>query len=286
MGRLMTFAGGLAALAAAVLAIFWLLQRRMLYFPIGVVPAPASIGLANVEPVSFTTSDGIDLGGWWVGVPGSARATIVVFNGNAGNRAHRAPLAAALQRHGFQVLLLDYRGYGGNPGAPSEDGLARDSRAARAFLAARPEVDPSRVVYFGESLGTAVAIDLAAEFPPAALVLRSPFTSMVDLGRHHYPFLPVRWLLRDRYVSIDRIQRLRIPILVLAGARDRIVPLESTRRLYDAANGPKRLWVLPEADHNDLELLAGEAMLRAIVDFLEPLLQSFTTRDAKDTKKR
>ena len=286
MGRVTTLAGGLAALVAAVLAIFWLLQRRMLYFPDGDVPAPGSVGLANVAPVSFTTSDGIELGGWWVGVPGSARATVVVFNGNAGNRSHRALLAAALQRHGFQVLLMDYRGYGGNPGAPSEDGLARDSRAARTFMAARSDVDPLRLVYFGESLGTGVAIDLASEFPPAALVLRSPFTSMVDIGRHHYPFLPVRWLLRDRYASIDRIRHLRIPILVLAGARDRIVPLEYTRRLYEAANEPKRLWVLPEADHNDLELLAGEGMLQAILDFLEPLLTPSIAKDAKDSPER
>jgi fermentation-respiration switch protein FrsA (DUF1100 family) len=281
MGRLTMLAGWVVAIVAAVLAIAWLLQRRLLYFPFGDTPAPDSVGLVNVEPVSFTTSDGIALGAWWVGVRGTARATVVVLNGNAGNRSHRAPLAAALQRHGFQVLLMDYRGYGGNPGAPSEEGLGRDSRAARAFVIARADVDPSRVVYFGESLGTAVAIDLASEFPPAALVLRSPFTSMVEIGQHHYPFLPVRWFLRDRYGSIDRIRHLRIPTLMLAGEHDRIVPLDSTRRLFDAANEPKRLWVLPDADHNDLELLAGERMLQAILDFLGPILPLSTTKDTK-----
>jgi fermentation-respiration switch protein FrsA (DUF1100 family) len=195
-----------------------------------------------------------------------------VFHGNAGNRAHRGPLAAALQRHGLQVFLVDYRGYGGNPGTPTESGLAKDSRAARAYLNGRPDIDRSRIVYFGESLGTAVAIDLAAEHPPAALVLRSPFTSMADVAQHHYPFLPVHLLLRDRFAAIDQIRRLQVPLLVIAGGRDRIVPIESSRRLYDAAVASKTFLVLPGADHNDYELLAGDEMIRSIVSFLQPLM--------------
>ena len=169
------------------------------------------------------------------------------------------------------MLLVDYRGYGGNPGTPTENGLAADSRAAQAYLAGRPDVDASRIVYFGESLGTAVAIDLAVEHPPAALVLRSPFISMRDLGQHHYPFLPVRLLLRDRFAAIDHIRQIRVPLLVIAGGRDQIVPIEHSRRLYDAAVAPKTLLVLPDADHNDDELLAGDEMIRGIVRFLQPL---------------
>jgi hypothetical protein len=222
--------------------------------------------------VTFETGDGLRLSGWFFAAPGaSPRVTVLVFNGNAGHRAHRSPLAAALHRHGLQVLLVDYRGYGGNPGTPSENGLAADSQAARAYLAGRPDVDRSRIVYFGESLGTAVAVALAVEHPPAALVLRSPFTSMIDLGRHHYPFLPVRLLLRDRFAAIDRIQHVRVPLLVIAGGQDRIVPIDNSRRLYDAAVAPKTLVVLPDADHNDFELLAGVEMIQAIVRFLQPL---------------
>ncbi|OFV90940.1 MAG: hypothetical protein A3G76_16355 [Acidobacteria bacterium RIFCSPLOWO2_12_FULL_65_11] len=265
-------AGNVVVIVAAVLALIWTMQRRFMYFPAGGVPPPGEIGLTGVEPVTFETSDGLALRGWFFGASGpSPRVTVLVFNGNAGNRAHRGPLAAALRRHGLQVLLVDYRGYGGNPGAPSENGLTVDGRAARAYLAGRPDVDRSRLVYFGESLGTAVAVALAVEHPPAALVLRSPFTSMGDLGQHHYPFLPVGLLLRDRFAVIDQIQRVRVPLLVIAGGHDRIVPIENSRRLYDAAVAPKTLLVLPDADHNDYELLAGDEMIQAIVRLLQPL---------------
>ena len=261
------------AVVAAVLALIWTTQRRLIYFPAEGVPAPSAIGLTWVEPVTFETTDGIELSGWFLAASASRpRVTVLVFNGNAGNRAYRAPLAAALHEHGLQVLLVDYRGYGGNPGTPTENGLALDALAAQAYLAGRPDVDASRLVYFGESLGTAVAVGLAAEHPPAALVLRSPFTSLTDVGRHHYPFLPVRLLLRDRFRAIDQIQRTRAPLLVIAGGRDRIVPIEYSRRLYDAATAPKTLLVLPGADHNDEELLEGDEMIQAIVRFLQPLM--------------
>lgn len=254
---------------AALLFLLWAGQRGMMYFPVAELPSPVALGLEGVESVTFATADGVSLGGWFfpVGEPGP-RGSVIVFNGNAGNRAHRVPLARALGRHGFQVLLTDYRGYGGNPGAPTEAGLASDARAAQAYLSSRPDVDASRIVYFGESLGTAVAIDLATDHPPAALVLRSPFTSMVDIGRYHYRFLPVGWLLRDRYASIDRIRQVRAPLLVIAGERDRIVPIEYSRRLYEAAGEPKAFVPIPGADHNDPELLAGEAMVSAVVGFL------------------
>ena len=272
MSRPLIIATGSVAVIVAVLALIWTWQRRLMYFPSGGVPTPAESGLTHVEPVTFETTDGLRLSGWFVPASGpSRRVTVLVFNGNAGNRAHRGPLAAAFHRHGLQVLLVDYRGYGGNPGAPTEIGLAADSRAARAYLAGRPDVDPSRIVYFGESLGTAVAIDLAVEYPPAALVLRSPFTSMADVGQHHYPFLPVRLLLRDRFAAIDQIRRIQVPLLVIVGGHDRVVPIDNSRRLYDAAVAPKTLLVLPDADHNDAELLAGEEMIRAIVRFLQPL---------------
>jgi hypothetical protein len=273
MGRPMMTAAGFIVVIAIVLALVWTMQRRLMYFPTPGVPMPGEVGLTNVEQVTFETADGLRLTGWFVAASGSSpRGTVLVFNGNAGNRAHRGPLAAALRKHGLQVLLVDYRGYGGNPGAPTEIGLAADSRAARAYLVGRPDVDASRLVYFGESLGTAVAVNLAIEHPPMALILRSPFTSMGDLGQRHYPFLPVRLLLRDRFAAIDQIHSIRVPLLVIAGGLDRIVPIEQSRRLYDAAMAPKTLVVIPHADHNDYELLAGDDMIEAIVRFLQPLM--------------
>jgi hypothetical protein len=270
VGRLVIAAGMVAAVAAATVGIAWLLQGRLMYFPTRDVPPPEAVGLKEVAAVSFETADGLRLNAWFIGAPGpSPRPAVLVFNGNAGNRAYRAPLAAALRRLGLHVLLTDYRGYGDNPGTPSESGLAADAAAARAYLAGRRDVDAARLVYFGESLGTAVAARLAAEQPPAALILRSPFTSMADLARHHYPFLPAGLLLRDRYRTIDRIGSVRAPILVIAGGRDSIVPVESSRRVYEAAADPKTLVVLPQADHNDLALLAGAELIAAVARFLD-----------------
>ena len=255
--------------AAGVLLLFWAFQRSLIYFPIDHVPAPQGVGLSEVEAVTFQTEDGLGLHGWFVMSPvDPAPGTIIVFNGNAGNRAYRAPLAAALRDHGYQVLLFDYRGYGGNGGAPSEAGLLADARAARAYLLGRADVEASRLVYFGESLGGAVAIALAGEHEPAAMVLRSPFTSLVDVGRVHYPFLPVSLFLWDRFESIDAIGDITCPMLVVAGDRDRIVPVGQSRRLFDAARGPKELVILAGGDHNDPQVAVGEEMIGAVVRFL------------------
>jgi uncharacterized protein len=242
------------------------LQRRLIYFPSrGPVPAVAGV-LPGGEDVVLETDDGIRLGAWFL--PASDRGpAVLICNGNAGDRMMRAPLAAALSRAGLSVLLFDYRGYGGNPGRPSEDGLAADARAAREFLAARPEVDLGRIAYFGESLGAAVVVRLALEWPPAAMVLRSPFTSLTDVGRLHYPWLPVAAGLTDRYPSIDRIARLAAPLLVIAGERDTLVPAELSRRLYERACGPKRFVLVPGADHNSMELLDGTRMVDEMVRF-------------------
>jgi fermentation-respiration switch protein FrsA (DUF1100 family) len=260
----------LFALIGGVLLLFWAGQRKLIYYPFADVPSPAQAGLPQAQPVTFPTDDGLALNGWLV--PASTTAVegaVIVFNGNAGNRAFRADLGRYFSEHGYSVLLFDYRGYGGNPGVPSEDGLTRDARAARRFLDSRPDIDRRRIVYFGESLGAAVAVGLALEQPPLALVLRSPFTSLADAGRYHYPYLPVRWLLSDRYPSIERIGRVNSPVLVIAGDRDTIVPTDQSRRLFEAAPQPKRLMIVEHTDHNDEELNAGRRMLDGVIEFLK-----------------
>ncbi|MDV3134006.1 alpha/beta hydrolase [Mycobacterium sp. 29Ha] len=264
MKRLAVVVAIVALVASGLLALAWSQQRRLIYFPSpGPVP-PAATMLPNGQDVVLD-SDGIRLGAWYFPVAGGGPA-VLVCNGNGGDRSGRIALAAALNRIGLSVLLFDYRGYGGNPGRPSEDGTAADARAAQAWLAARPGVE--KIAYFGESLGGAVAVGLTVERPPAALILRSPFTSLPDVGAMHYPWLPVRRLLMDRYPSIDRIGSVHVPVMVIAGDRDDIVPEALSRRLYDAANEPKRYVLVPGGGHNDPEMLDGRQMLTEIQGFL------------------
>jgi uncharacterized protein len=269
MGRPVNVAFALIAVVAGVLLLLWIAQRRLIYFPTQSLMSARDAGLPDAESITFSTPDGLTLGGWFVGSTGPApRVTVLVLNGNAGNRAYRAPLAAALREAGLQVLLIDYRGYGGNPGTPTEEGLHSDAAAALTYLKSRADVDSARLVYFGESLGAAVALRLAVEHPPAALILRSPFASLADVGRHHYPVLPVGLLLRDRFASIDIAGRIRSPVLMIAGDRDAVVPIGHSQRLYDAIEAPKSFVTIAGADHNDLELLAGDEMIQAVLRFI------------------
>lgn len=268
MRQVVLVAGVVLAVYAVVVMLAWAFQRQLIYLPWGQAGAPAAAGLADAEKVSVPTRDGLELAAWLVPAEGRRLATVLVLPGNAGNRALRAPLAARLSEAGLEVLLVDYRGFGGNPGQATEPGLRADARAARAFLLEQAEVEPDELVVFGESLGAAVAVDLAAEHGSAAVVLRSPFTDLAAVGRQAYPFLPVRALLKDRYRAIERIGAVDAPVLVLVGSDDGIVPPEQSRRLYEAAAHPKRLRVFEGLGHNDVELLAGDAVIAEIVDFL------------------
>jgi fermentation-respiration switch protein FrsA (DUF1100 family) len=278
----------LVAVAVLLVAVglLWSQQRRLIYYPAPRAVPPAAAMLPAAEEVSFPTEDGLRLAGWFVppaGPPGRGAGqprspAVLVCNGNAGNRSLRAPLAAALARAGLAVLLFDYRGYAANPGRPTEPGLAADARAALAYLAARPDVDPARLVYFGESLGAAVALRLAVERAPAALVLRSPFASLAEVGRRYYPWLPVSRLLFDHYDTLGRVGRLAAPLLVVAGEGDRIIPAAHSRRLFDAAPAPKRFVLLPGADHNDFGLLAGPRLLDELLAFLRDVRALGATR--------
>jgi fermentation-respiration switch protein FrsA (DUF1100 family) len=262
-----------ALVAAVILAILYVMQRSLIYFPGSTGPGTDLLP-AGAEEVEIPTADGLRLAGWFLPAEGpSPSPAVLIFNGNAGDRSHRLPLAEALHYRGYAVLLFDYRGYAGNPGSPSEDGLRADARAAVDTLAARSDVDPERIAYFGESLGAAVAGGLATERPPAALILRSPPSSLADVGRHHYPFLPiVDALLMDRYPLAEQLRDVRVPLLVLATDRDEMVPADLSRRVLDAAAGPKRYGSLDASHHNDPALLAGEEMLGAITLFLDESL--------------
>ena len=252
-----------------LLAALWLFQRSLIYFPAQALPSVEDV-LPGAEAISFRTEDGISLGAWFLPAEDLNAPVVIVFNGNAGNRADRANLARGLADRGVAVLLFDYRGYGGNEGRPTEKGLARDARAARNFVDQRWQ---GPVVYFGESLGSAVATRLASESAPAALMLRSPFPSLAAVGRVHYPFLPVGPLLWDDFETIKWIEQVDAPVLVVVGTEDEIVPIELSDRLYEAIPGPKTRLVIEGARHNDSELTSGPKLIREVALLLTLLAE-------------
>lgn len=248
-----------AAVLILLLGLLWVFQRRLIYLPDGGPVPPAGEVIPGARDVSFTTSDGIRLTAWYV--PGDHDVTVLIMGGNAGNRLHRAPLARALAAYGLPVLLMDYRGYGGNPGSPTEEGLHLDA------LAARGVIKSPRVIYFGESLGAAVATGLALERPPDGLVLRSPFTDLAAAGQLNYPFIPVRPLLRDRFPVAETIQQVKAPVVVVYGAADTIVPPRLSRTVAEAAKATTV--EVPGAGHNDLVLLNGRELVGAVAELAE-----------------
>ena len=226
-------------------------MNALLYLPARTIAqTPAAAGLRFTD-VAFRAADGERLHGWWVPASRPVIGHVLLVHGNAGNVGDRVPHLALLSAAGFDVLAFDPPGYGRSGGRPSELGTHRDARAARDALLLQQGVEAGRVLYLGESLGGAIALALALELPPAGLILQSTFTSVRDMARRHYPFLP-RALVPDAYPSRRRIPRLRAPLLVLHGARDDIVPLMHGEELYEAAPEPKRIVVFPDAGHNDM----------------------------------
>ena len=253
-------------LLTLLVGLLWTLQRALIYLPDGGPVGAAGTQLPGARDVTLTTSDGLRLGAWYLPGSDADAPAVLVANGNGGHRGMRAPLARALGEAGLAVLLFDYRGYGGNAGSPSEEGLALDVRAAREFLLREAHVPPRRLVFFGESLGAAVVTELATQHPPGGLVLRSPFVDLAAVGTVHYPFLPVRLLLRDHYPVAEQLGRIRVPTTVVYGSADSIVPPAQSRAVADAAARLHRLVGVPGADHNDPVLLDGDAVVSAVVE--------------------
>lgn len=260
---------GVVVVVALVVTLAYLFQRKLVYLPSdGPVPSAGDV-LPGARDVTLTTTDGLRLGAWFVpALGGDTEAdrgvTVLVAAGNAGDRSLRAPLAQALRERGLSVLLFDYRGYGGNPGDPTEEGLALDVRAAREYLVADLDVPQDRLVYFGESLGCGVVTELATEHPPGGLLLRSPFTELSAVAQEHYPFLPTKLLLKDRFPVAENVARVRVPTTVVYGSADSIVPAEQSRAVADAAAGEVERVEVRDADHNDSVLLDGPQVIDAV----------------------
>ncbi len=259
-----------AALAAAVLgalAVAMSFENSLLYFPTReLASSPRAHGL-RADELTLATDDGERLAGWWI--HGEGNRALLFFHGNAGNAADRLERARLLNtRFGLDVFLVDYRGYGRSTGSPSEDGLYRDARAIYRAAGERG-FSPDRVVLFGESLGSAVAAELASEVPVGAVVLETPFLSVREMAREHYPWVPAL-LIRSRFDSAARVPSISAPKLFLVAGEDEIVPPEQGLRLHALAREPKSLYVIPGAHHNDTYVAGGEAYWKALGRFLAP----------------
>ncbi|GIV59615.1 alpha/beta hydrolase [Rhodocaloribacter litoris] len=262
---LLTLLGGYALL---VLVVFTF-QHRLLFLPSpDLGPTPAAHGLAY-EDVTLETEDGERLHGWWIPAE-HPRATLLLFHGNAGNISGRLPLISVWHGLGLNVFVFDYRGYGRSTGTPSEEGLYRDAAAAWHYLTATRGLAPEEVLLLGRSLGGGPATWLAERAGPGALILESTFTSVPDVAARHYPFLPVRWLARHRFDNLDRIRRIRVPVLVIHSPEDEIVPYAHGRALFDAAAGPKTFLEIA-GRHNDGFAVSAPRYTEGVRAFLASL---------------
>jgi fermentation-respiration switch protein FrsA (DUF1100 family) len=233
-----------------LLALMYVFQRSLMYFPDPTRTSPAAAGLPQAEEITLTSSDGETLVAWYV-PPRDTKPVVIYFQGNAEGLAERVGRFTWLTADGNGLLALCYRGYCGSTGKPSASGLIRDAMAAYDFVRAR--FPARRIVLFGESLGTGVAVALAAEREIGALILDAPYTSIADVGAAAYPFAPVRWLLKDSFRSDQRIARVKAPLLMLHGARDNIVPIAFGEKLFSLANQPKHMVRFPLGGHVNLD---------------------------------
>lgn len=235
----------------AMLVLLFAFQRSLIYHTNNYDPQLSAYDLPDTREVRVPTADGLSLRAWWRPPPGPEAPVVLYLHGNAGSLGARAVKIRPFLDQGFGVLLLAWRGFSGNPGSPTEEGLYEDGRAALRFLDAQG-IAPLRRALYGESLGTGIAVQLGSESRIGALVLEAPFTSMVDAARAHYPIFPVGWLARDRYESIAKIAKIDAPLLVLHGEHDAVVPVRLGRALFAAAREPKEARYFPRGLHDDL----------------------------------
>lgn len=255
---------GIALVYAALLVALYFGQRSLLYLPDTSRPQLGSLTELGFREVTLETGDGLALLSWYRPPDGTA-PVVSYFHGNGGHLGYRTDRMIRFAQQGLGVLLLEYRGYGGNPGRPTEAGLYADAEAALDFVA-RQGIPVNRLVLYGESLGSGVAVHMAAGRQIAALILEAPFTLLADAASYHYPYVPVSLLLRDRFDSLAAIGHVRAPVLVLHGERDRVVPVRLGHALFAAAPEPKEGWFSPEAGHEDIRQFGG---LDAAFDFIK-----------------
>jgi uncharacterized protein len=256
---------GLAAVLAypGLVLLLYLVQRSLLYVPSAMRSLPAEAGLPQAREVELHSCDGEKLVAWYV-PPAETKALVIYFHGNGEILAWRVERHLKLVADGTGLLALSYRGYAGSTGSPTEEGLHHDADAAYAFAAVR--VPYTRIVVWGHSLGTGVAVRLAAEHRIGRLILESPYTSIADIAAMRFPFVPVRPLMKDQFRSDLRVGRVTAPVLVMHGARDRVIPIAFGERLYALIRSPKRFVRFAEGGHVDLDDFGALAAVRDFID--------------------
>lgn len=260
--------GALVAYLALV-GIMFAAQRGLMYHPGPLYGSPTELGAPEFSTLNLSGADDLALVSWFA-PPGEGKPVLIFFQGNAGSISDRAGKVRPYLDAGFGVMLAGYRGFGGNPGKPSEDGLYEDAAAALAYLDGQG-IKSSRWILYGESLGTGVAVEMAhrlaeAGTPAGVVVLEAPFSSMGDAAAIHYPYVPARHLVRDKYDSIAKIAAIGTPLLIIHGDADRVVPQKLGRRLFDAAQEPKEAMWIAGANHNDLYDFGAA---QRVIDFVD-----------------
>lgn len=247
-----------------LLALTWVFQRRLIYLPDQRLAEPKDFWVEDMRVVKLHTKDGLILNAWYKKAQ-ALKPTLVFFHGNGGHLGYRGPLIRPFLDKGLGVLLVSYRGYGGNPGKPTEDGLYSDAEAAMAFLFKQ---SVACIILYGESLGTGVAIHTANRYPIKALILQSPYNSLTDVAKYHYPLLAPNWLLVDRFESDTKIKHIKMPVLFMHGRRDLIIPLALALRLYRLTPTPKSIKIFEHQGHNDLPV---DGIVKTVMAFIERL---------------
>ncbi len=261
MSLFLKFAAVAGLIYVLIAVAAFVMQRKLMYFPDPERVSPASLGLSGVVERVLQTTDGAELIAWY-GPAATGQPTLLYFHGNAGNLASRAERIRKYLAQGVGIFMLSYRGYGGSTGSPSERANVADAKLAYEALLGEG-VDPESIIVYGESLGTGVAVQVAAEKPVGGVILDAPYTSIVDVAALAYPFLPVRAFVFDRYDTMRYLGSLKAPLLVIHGEADEVIPVSMGRAVYAAANKPKEIATLPGAGHSDHHLFGSyEAVLR------------------------
>jgi hypothetical protein len=256
-------------------AIMFGMQRSFIYFPDTSVPDPQNYGQAgsHYKVIQTRTNDGLTLKGWYHAPQDETKPVLLWFHGNAQNHASRAYWTLDYIAKGYGVVLAGYRGYAGNPGSPSEQGFYSDAKAWVDKLLQDFNISKERIIVYGESLGSGVAVEMASRYDLGALILHAPYSSVIDIAFYRFPILPTSLLLKDHFNSFQKIRNVREPVLIIHGRLDKVIPIHYGRKLFKQANEPKTFIEIPEAGHNNLY---NYAVSQTVIDFLEEKKVNFS----------